>query len=52
LFDEHKDQFPTYQFFKTVDEASTYLKQQNFKQFNILIKGSRGIKLENLVDCL
>ncbi len=52
LFYEHKDEFLNYQFFKSGNDASVYLKQQNFKQFNILIKGSRGIKLENLVEYL
>ncbi len=52
LFYEHKDEFLNYQFFKSGNDASVYLKQQNVKQFNILIKGSRGIKLENLVEYL
>ena len=52
LFYEHKNQFPDYQFFKSGDEAFVYLKQQNLKQYNILIKGSKGVKLEKLVECL
>lgn len=52
LFYEHKNQFPDYQFFKSGDDAFGYLKQQNLKQYNILIKGSRGVKLEKLVECL
>ena len=52
LFYEHKNQFPDYQFFKSGDDASSYFKQQNLKQYNILIKGSRGLKLEKLVECL
>lgn len=52
LFYEHKNQFPDYQFFNSGDDAFGYLKQQNLKQYNILIKGSRGVKLEKLVECL
>jgi UDP-N-acetylmuramoyl-tripeptide--D-alanyl-D-alanine ligase len=52
LFYDHKDEFLNYQFFKNGEDASVYLKQRNIKQCNILIKGSRGIKLENLVENL
>lgn len=52
LFYEHKDEFLNYQFFKNGEDSSIYLKQQKFKQYTILIKGSRGVKLENLVEYL
>jgi UDP-N-acetylmuramoyl-tripeptide--D-alanyl-D-alanine ligase len=52
LFYDHKNQFPHYQFFKNIEDATTYFKQQNLKLYNILIKGSRGIKLEKLVEYL
>jgi UDP-N-acetylmuramoyl-tripeptide--D-alanyl-D-alanine ligase len=52
LFYEHKNLFPQYHFFENGDEASIYFKEQTLKQFNILIKGSRGIKLEKLVEYL
>jgi len=52
LFYEFKLQFPHYQFFESVAHASTYFKQQKLKQCNILIKGSRVVKLEDLVEYL
>ena len=38
--------------FETNVGALEYLKQMNPKQFTILIKGSRGIKLETIVEAL
>lgn len=38
--------------FPTSDAASDYLKEQNIKGHVILIKGSRGIRLEKVVDVL
>ncbi len=38
--------------FENVSEAKVWLKNLNPEGFNILIKGSRGIKLENLLECL
>ncbi len=38
--------------FSTSSEATEYLKQLQLKDFTILIKGSRGIKLEKVVDVL
>ncbi len=38
--------------FDTSDEATSYLKQFQPKGFTILIKGSRGIKLEKVVEAL
>ena len=38
--------------FSKSEEALEYLKQINPKEFTILIKGSRGIKLEKVVDVL
>ena len=37
-------------FFKKKNEANSYLQKRNFENKNILIKGSRKIKLENIVD--
>lgn len=36
--------------FKTTPDAITYLKQQNLSGKNIFIKGSRGMKLESLLE--
>jgi len=41
-----------YQSFKNTSEAETYLGQLNLSNHLILIKGSRGIKLEKLVGLL
>lgn len=38
--------------FSTSDEALTYLKQHPVSETTILIKGSRGIKLEKVIDAL
>ena len=38
--------------FSKSEEASEYLKQINPKEFTILIKGSRGIKLEKVIEVL
>tara|TARA_B100000614_G_scaffold260902_1_gene288987 strand:+ start:94 stop:1395 length:1302 start_codon:yes stop_codon:yes gene_type:complete len=37
-------------FFKKKNEANSYLQKRNFENKNILIKGSRKIKLESIVD--
>ena len=36
--------------FKTFDELKDYFDKQNFKEKTILIKGSRGMKMERLID--
>jgi UDP-N-acetylmuramoyl-tripeptide--D-alanyl-D-alanine ligase len=41
-----------YMCFKTTLEAKYYLEKQAIKNCTILLKGSRGMKLENLVDVL
>ena len=41
-----------FKIFPGTEEASKYLKQQKLKNAHILIKGSRGIKLETLADVL
>jgi len=38
--------------FDEVGQARTWLQQANLQGYTILIKGSRGIKLENVVDVL
>jgi UDP-N-acetylmuramyl pentapeptide synthase len=39
-----------YQFFPTAVDAKAWLAVQNFKGRSILIKGSRGIKMEQVLD--
>ncbi len=38
--------------FKTSEEAYNWLKSEKIKDFNILVKGSRGIKMEKVLDAL
>lgn len=38
--------------FRTADEAYIWLKSENIQDFNILVKGSRGIKMEKVLDAL
>ncbi len=40
----------TYPTFKNTDKAIEFLNTKDFKNFTILLKGSRGIKLEKLID--
>jgi UDP-N-acetylmuramoyl-tripeptide--D-alanyl-D-alanine ligase len=46
---EFKDCNHPYQFFESVAAAKKWLKDQNFVQHTILIKGSRGIQMEQLI---
>ncbi|MDA3853780.1 MAG: UDP-N-acetylmuramoyl-tripeptide--D-alanyl-D-alanine ligase [Bacteroidales bacterium] len=39
-------------FFKTLDEVKTYLKEQALEASTILVKGSRSMKMETLVELL
>lgn len=41
-----------YQFFENTAEANTYLQETKPKNSSILVKGSRGMKLETLTDAL
>ena len=38
--------------FKTVEALIDFLKNKNFNQTAFLIKGSRGVKMEKVLDCL
>jgi len=52
-FYKHKDMFENKaEFFQTTEKASQILKSNPLSGFMILVKGSRGMKLENLVDLL
>ncbi|NPD83570.1 UDP-N-acetylmuramoyl-tripeptide--D-alanyl-D-alanine ligase [Lentimicrobium sp. L6] len=44
--------YPEFNFFKTSEEAKQYLMIQGVKSYKILLKGSRGIKLEVLKEVL
>ena len=46
---EFKDCTHPYQFFESVTAAKKWLKDQNFVHHTILIKGSRGIQMEQLI---
>lgn len=51
-FFELKSQFSQFNFFFSNVDAEEYIKTKSFSDFAVLIKGSRGIKLEKLVDSL
>lgn len=46
------EKMPAYEFFKNSDEAAAWLKKNPIHNASILIKGSRGIKLEKVVEYL
>ncbi len=52
LFYELKMAFPDFVFFENTSNALVYLDTHKILGANVLIKGSRGIKLEKLADCL
>jgi UDP-N-acetylmuramoyl-tripeptide--D-alanyl-D-alanine ligase len=41
--------FPTLNFMQNIDGASLIVQEQKLKNFTILVKGSRGMKLEQLI---
>lgn len=51
-FYELKTEISSYKYFPDRNRAEEYLKNNNLKSFTILIKGSRGIGLENLLEYL
>jgi UDP-N-acetylmuramoyl-tripeptide--D-alanyl-D-alanine ligase len=48
-FYKHKNSFNQPNFYKTKDELSNHLKKMPLKSELILIKGSRGMKMENVI---
>lgn len=52
LFFEFKNQYPSYLFFTRTAEVTDYLKEHVIEGKTVLIKGSRGIKLETIVHFL
>lgn len=51
-FNKQKSHFPQYHFFENTYELSNQLKTNQLKNNIILIKGSRSMKLEQIVDFL
>lgn len=49
LFLKHKESFPSALFFETTEECKTWFSQASFKESTLLLKGSRGMKLESLL---
>lgn len=52
LFYELKDKYPQFAFYKTVDELASFFEHFRSSNKTVLIKGSRGIKLEKIVEFL
>jgi len=52
LFFEFKTQYPMYHFFKDAADVGRYLEEHVIAENTVLIKGSRGMKLEGLVEFL
>jgi UDP-N-acetylmuramoyl-tripeptide--D-alanyl-D-alanine ligase len=52
LFYELKDRYPQFAFYKTADELASFFEQSGASNKTVLIKGSRGIKLEKIVEFL
>lgn len=52
LFFEFKAQYPMYRFFKDAKEVGEYLEAHPVEGNTVLIKGSRGMKLEHLAERL
>ena len=51
-FFELKDEFLKYHFFKTTQDLISHLNVSKLMNYTVLIKGSRGMKLEKVVDSL
>ena len=50
LFAQHSDAYQEFKFFTTTQEAKQWFSAQNWKEKTLLLKGSRGMKLESLLD--
>jgi UDP-N-acetylmuramyl pentapeptide synthase len=50
-FTQFKSAFP-FQFFENVDELNAWLRNRPFENETVLIKGSRGNKLEKAAELL
>jgi len=51
-FFEHKIDHPKLQFFKTFDDLQLHLEQSTISNTSILIKGSRGMALERVLELI
>lgn len=51
-FFESKDKFPQFDFFININELKEVITKTKIIQATILIKGSRGMQLEKIVECL
>jgi len=51
-FNRFKNEFISYHFFETTDELKQSLTVLSIVDNTILVKGSRGMKLEQVIDCL
>lgn len=52
LFLECRESYPGYHYFKDTGEAQAYLSGHPLRHSLVLIKGSRGIRLEKLLDSI
>ena len=50
--DEFSAAAPEYRCFKTSQQLADYLKEHPIKGYTVLVKGSRGIKMENVIPSL
>ncbi len=51
-FLDFKDLFPNYNFFMNIDDVKDYVLKNQINHSTLLIKGSRGMQLEKIVDYL
>lgn len=51
-FYAHHSAHPNFTFFEDFEQLKTYLQQRTFKNHSILVKGSRGMALERILDFL
>jgi UDP-N-acetylmuramoyl-tripeptide--D-alanyl-D-alanine ligase len=51
-FAQHTKDFPAYHFFNSSEELLVFLQESNLQGFRVLLKGSRGIHLENAIRAL
>lgn len=49
---EAQNKTDTIKSFETTEEAKVYVQSKNYRGANFFIKGSRGMRLETLLDCI
>jgi UDP-N-acetylmuramoyl-tripeptide--D-alanyl-D-alanine ligase len=49
---EAQNKIDTIKSFETTEEAKVYIQSKNYRGANFFIKGSRGMRLETLLDCI